>query len=376
MRDVIVIGLGAMGSAAALHLARAGADVLALDRFGPGHGRGSSHGATRVIRRVYAEGEIYMPLLGRAYALWAAMERDSGQTFLNACGGLDIGPEDGAMVRTALKTAEDHAIPHETLDAAAIMARFPALRIPKGMAGVFAPQSGQVFSGAANAWMRETAEAAGAELRWNEAVTGWRRSGKSLSVATARGETRCRKLVIAAGPWTGLLLPSLDPHLAVERQVTGWFAPPPRRARDFANMPVFQADPPGGERFYFLPPAGGMGVKAGLYGHLGERGTAMRRGRMPDEADAALLRRGLRKWLPGADGPPQKLQQCRFTRTADDRFIIGLWPDDPDVAVLSPCSGHGYKFAPAIGEAAAGLVLERDPAVDLAPFSVERVLGG
>ena len=372
MHDVIVIGLGAMGSAAAWQLARRGADVVGLEQFAEGHGKGSSHGRARVIRRIYSEGPVYMPLLTRAYALWDAMAAESGETFLVRTGGLDIAPEGAPSLTNAIACAEAEEIAHDVLDADSLRARWPEIRVPGRYAAVHAPDSGQLRSDAANRWMRDAARAGGAELRFETPVVGWRRIGDRIAVETPTGTETTKRLVIAAGAWAGTLLPEIDSALIVERQVVGWFAP--STGVDLAGLPVFQVEPPGGRRYYVLPPLDGSGTKIGLYGHRGERGPDMREGRAPDAEDEALLRSGLAEWLPSSNGGLETLQECRFTRTSDDRFIIGNWPEDEAVTLLSPCSGHGYKFAPAIGEAAAQLALGETPAVDLSPFAVTRFL--
>ncbi|MEN0653886.1 MULTISPECIES: N-methyl-L-tryptophan oxidase [Hyphobacterium] len=372
MYDSIVIGLGAMGSAAAWQMARRGASVLGLEQFAEGHGKGSSHGRTRVTRRIYSEGSLYMPLLNRAYALWAEMETESGETFLVRTGGLDIAPDGAPSLLNSIACAEAEGIAHEVLDTDSLRARWPEIRVPDGYIAVFAPESGQLRSDAANRWIREAARSCGAELRFETPVLDWRRVGDHIAVETASGTEIAKRVVIAAGAWAGTLLPDIDPALTVERQVVGWFAG--LDGRSFNNTPVFQVEPDDDGRFYIQPGRNGEATKIGLYGHLGERGPEMRQGRAPDSRDEAVLRGGLARWLPAANGPLETLQECRFTRTADDRFIIGQWPEDEAVTLLSPCSGHGYKFAPAIGEAAAQLALGETPAVDLSPFAVTRFL--
>jgi len=370
MHDCIIIGLGAMGSATAWQLSKAGASVLAFDQFEAGHAKGSSHGRTRVIRRVYSEGDVYMPLLGRAYELWESMGSEAGRDFLIRTGGLDIGYASSRSVQEAESTARQHGIAHERVMASDVMARYPAFNLPHDYDGVFAPDSGMLLSDDANAWMRESATEAGADLRWNTIVADWRREGSHFVVETADGPHSARKLVIAAGPWMGQFVPALDTALTVERQVVAWFDP----LKNLRALPVFQVEPEDGVRPYVMPPLNGDGLKIGVYGHLGQRGPDMRDGFEPNATDEALLRDNVERWLPGSIGRAQMMMDCRFTRTRDDRFIIGALPGDEGVTILSPCSGHGYKFAPAIGEAAADLVLERDPKIDLGPFGMERNL--
>ena len=370
MHDCIIIGLGAMGSATAWQLSQTGASILAFDQYEAGHSKGSSHGRTRVIRRVYSEGDLYMPLLSRAYVLWKNMARDAGRDFLIRTGGLDIGYAGAPGVKAAEDTARTHGITHEHLTAEGVMARYPAFDIPHDYEAVFAPDSGMLLSDAANAWMRGQAVKAGADLRWNTRVTGWRREGDHYVVDTRTGSHPARKLVIAAGPWTGQFVPELDSALTVERQVVAWFDP----LKELSALPVFQVEPEDGVRPYVMPPVNADGLKIGVYGHFGECGPDMRDGFEPSARDEGLLRSNAERWLPGSVGKTQMMMDCRFTRTQDDRFIIGNLPGDPGVTILSPCSGHGYKFAPAIGEAAANLVLEHDPKVDLEPFGVIRAV--
>ena len=363
--DIAVIGLGAMGSAAAWKAAASGASVIALDQFGAGHTNGSSHGETRIIRSVYLEGALYGDLLDRAYALWAQMEAASGETFFRRTGGVDISMRPGGVADGALQAAIECGVEHDVLEGRAIEARWPAFSTDGRAKAVFAPGSGVLMSDRANAWMQAEAAHLGADLEFDRPLRAFSRRRNGFTLETSRGPIGAKKLIIAAGAWTGRLLPRLAPLQIPERQVIAWFAAP----ADHAGLPIFHVEPESGERFYGMPPDAGGAIKFGLYHHRRERGLDHLAPRGVDEADIDALRAGL-AYLPKVSVQPVRSMECRFTLAPEGRFLIGPMPEDRDMIVLAPCSGHGYKFAPAIGEAAAALALERDIAIDLARFAL------
>jgi sarcosine oxidase len=368
--DVCVIGLGAMGTAATLELASRGASVVALDQFSLGHDRGSSHGETRIIRSVYMEGNIYDPLLKAAYEGWHRLEKEIGRKFLHLTGGLDISlVEDGAF-EAALEAAMAGGHEHDVLDGPALEARFPLFDLKGKARAVYAPGSGLLDSDAATMAMRAAAQRQGAELRGDCQVMSWSRSGSDFEIETATGSIHAKKLIIAAGAWTEKLLPGLKHVLIPERQVVGWFDV---QNPDSQSIPIFQIETEARERFYGFPPHKGQGLKLGLFHHRYQRGPDFIAPQGIDNEDERRLSKPAKHYLRGINPKPQRLMECRFTLAPDDRFLIGPWPDDPDITLLSPCSGHGYKFVPAIGEIAADLVMEKEPSIDIGPFSVERV---
>lgn len=369
--DVGIIGLGAMGTAAAYSLARQGVSVAGFEQFAAGHTLGSSHGETRIIRSVYFEGVLYDPLVRAAYAAWAQLEAAAGQTFFHRTGGLDISLKQDGVFEEALAAAMAAGQPFEVLEGLALEQRFPALDLGGAGRAVYAADSGLLDSDTATGWMRDTACQAGARLHFNCAVTGWARTTRGFRLETADGAVEVRKLIIAAGSWAGDILPQLAPILIPERQVVAWYdAPGP----DHANLPIFQLETREAERFYGFPPHAGQGLKLGLYHHRRERGASHIAPRGVDEADLALLRAGLDLALPGVSRTPLRAVECRFTLAPEERFLIGHMPGDKDLVVLSPCSGHGYKFMPVIGEIAASLALEQTPDIDISAFSLERSL--
>lgn len=371
--DVIVVGLGAMGSAAAFHLARRGARVLGLDRFAPPHALGSSHGRSRIIREAYFEGPLYVPLVQRAYELWGELEAASGTAILRQTGGLMLGPPDGAVVAGALASARQHGLPFEELSAVEVTRRVPGFRPTVDMVGVWEPRAGYLVPERAIEAHLALAARHGAELRTGESVLRWSAGGGTVEVTTERGTYAARRLVLAAGAWMRRLLrPELDLPLVVERVVQHWFRPACATTLYAPDrFPIFICEYAPGLAWYGFPDAGD-GVKAALH-HHGEHGAdpdALRRDVGPEEV--AYVRALLRTFMPAADGPLAESAVCMYTNTPDEHFVIDAHPAHPEVVIASPCSGHGFKFSSAIGELVAALATDGRTEFDLTPFRVSR----
>ncbi|AHG93512.1 FAD dependent oxidoreductase (plasmid) [Gemmatirosa kalamazoonensis] len=373
--DVVVAGLGAMGSAAAFELARRGASVLGLDRFAPPHASGSSHGRARIIREAYFEDPLYVPLVRRAYERWAELERLAGRTLLVPTGGLMLGPPDGVVVAGALRSAREHGLPHELLDAREVHHRVPGLRVTSDMVGVWEPRAGFLVPEAVIAAHLALAADHGAELRVEEPVRTWDAAGDGVVVTTARGTYRARRLVLAAGAWMSSLLGAASPPLVVERMVQHWFRP----ARDTglyapSRFPIFLCEYAPGRTWYGFPDVGD-GVKVALH-HQGEPADADTLRRTVAPAEIAYVHALLRTFLPDADGAHAESAVCMYTNTPDEHFVVDRHPAWPQVIVASACSGHGFKFSSAIGEILADMALGERPTFDLAPFRISRFAHG
>jgi sarcosine oxidase len=369
--DVIVVGVGGMGSAACWQLARRGKRVLGIERFDIGHANGSSHGVNRIIRLAYFEHPDYVPLLRRAYHVWRETEAAFGEQLLYITGSIDAGPEGSRVVDGSLASCRTHDLAHEAMDADALRRRFPGWQLPSGYRAVFQPEGGFVASERAIAAHVMLALAAGADIHARETVTGFEVRGGGVRVTTTAGAYEARRVVLSAGAWLGDLVPTLRLKAVPERQVIGWFAP--RTPQHFApdRFPVGNLASEHGH-YYVLPQWGLPGVKIGRYHHLCESGHADTLSRDTGPRDTFALRRGLRAFFPDADGPVLSLRACMFTNTPDEHFIIDSLPGVPEVIVASPCSGHGFKFASVIGEILADLAEGRSPAFDLSLFKLDR----
>jgi sarcosine oxidase len=373
--DVVVAGLGAMGSATAYHLAARGARVLGLDRFAPPHALGSSHGKSRIIREAYFEDPLYVPLVRRAYECWSALERESGRRLFLRTGGLMVGPPDGELVTGAVRSATEHGLPYELLAADAVRRRVPGFLPRVDMVGVWEPRAGLLLPELAIAAQLALAAQRGAVLRTDEPVLAWRAGGDvdgGVEITTPRGTYRARRLVLALGAWTRALLPELDLPLTVERNAVYWFRPA-RATPLFApeRFPIFICET-APERLWYGFPDTGDGVKVALH-HQGEAADpeTVRRTVAPEEV--ARVRAILEVFMPAAEGPLVDSTVCLYTNTPDRHFLIDAHPAHPAVLIASPCSGHGFKFAPAIGELLAALASGETPRFDLAPFRLDRL---
>jgi sarcosine oxidase len=371
--DVAIVGLGAMGSAAAYALTRRGQRVIGFDRFRPPHAFGSSHGESRIIREAYFEQPLYVPLVRRAYARWREIERESGRPLLLTCGLLSVGPPDSAIVRGARASADMHSVRCEELTASEVPRRFPAWRVPGDLVGIWEPGAGLLFPERCIETLLSLASARGATLAFEEPVVSWRVTGDAVEVRTATDRYHARRLVLAAGGWARDLAGDLDLPLEVERNAVHWFAPVARpEAFRPDRFPVFLLESAAapGVAAYGCPDLG-TGVKAAWH-HQGEVTSADTVRRSVDAAEIDSVRAVLREFLPDANGECVKSTVCTYTNTPDLDFIIDTHPAHPQVLIASPCSGHGFKFSSAIGEILADLAVDGTSEVDLSPFRLSR----
>jgi sarcosine oxidase len=371
--DVIVVGLGAMGGATAFHLARRGQRVLGLERFELGHARGSSYGESRIIREIYFEHPLYVPIVRRAYELWHELERESGQRLLAITGGLMIGAESGRLVTGVLESAVTHDIPHEVLSAIELKARFPGFDASETVVAVVDARAGYLDADACVRAHLALAARSGAELHFDERVLAWESNGQSVTVETDRGRYSARQLVVSAGPWVNALVPDLDLPLSVERQVLVWLEPA-THAELYAptRFPIYLWEYGAGQLAYGFPRLA-QGVKAAVF-HAGEivrDPDVIPRRVAPEEIQR--VRDALRHILPDvAAGALRDAKVCPFTDTPDTHFLIDFHPSFANVLVSSPCSGHGFKFASAIGELQAELLVDGRSRFDVSPFRLAR----
>ena len=370
--DVIVVGVGGMGSAAVFHLARRGRRVLGLEQFDIPHDLGSSHGLTRIIRLAYAEGAQYVPLLRRAYELWRELEHVSGERLLFVTGGIDAGAANSTTIRGVLKSCRRYELPYETLTSTALHARYRGYRFPRGIVSIYQPESGFLLPERCIVAHVEAAQRLGADVHARERVVEWKRVGARYVVTTDRGVYQSKKLVLTAGSWIGALVPQLRKAAIPERQVLLWTQPRVAEHFQVGRFPIFNLEAPEG-RFYGFPVHGGPGFKIGKYHHLHESVDPDRVDRVCTRTDEEQMRVAIRRYFPDADGPTMAMKTCLFTNTPDEHFILDVHPEHPGrVAIAAGFSGHGFKFCSVVGEIMADLVLEGRSPLDLRSFRLRR----
>ncbi|ELZ21877.1 N-methyltryptophan oxidase [Haloterrigena salina JCM 13891] len=358
--DVIVIGVGGMGSATAAHLADRGCDVLGLERYDVPNTMGSSHGITRIIRRAYYEHPSYIPLVERAYELWDDLADETGRDVIHRTGSIDAAPPDNVVFEGSLRSCEEHDIPHEVLTSAEVAERFPGYDLPEGYKALYQPDGGFVVPEQAIVGYVETAQAAGAEVRARERVLEWEpTSDEGVRVETDRGTYEAENMVLAAGAWNYKFADVLEGLAVPERQVLGWFQPDRPSTFEPETFPVWNLKVPEG-RFYGLPIYDVPGFKIGKYHHRDKQVDPDDYEREPNREDERLLREVTENYFADAAGPTMRLATCMFTNSPDEHFILDTLPEHPQVAVGAGFSGHGFKFASVIGEILADLAIDGD----------------
>ncbi|MCW2527759.1 MAG: glycine/D-amino acid oxidase, deaminating [Pseudonocardiales bacterium] len=373
--DVIVLGLGGMGSAAARHLSARGARVLGLERFTPAHALGASHGDSRIVRMAYFEKPDYVPLLRRAYQLWDELGADLGHEVFVRTGALMIGAADTAVVAGTLASVRQWELPHEVLDEAAMSARYPQFALMPGEMAVYETGAGYVNPEEVVRAHLNLAERDGAELRFQALVTGWRAGPAGVVVTVGEEEIRADKLVIAAGAWTPTLVPQLDVPMRVGRRVMHYMEPV-SSAEDFAadRFPVyiFQTGP--GDEIYGFPVIGSpsTGVKVGFH-HRGPDVDPDEIDRVVSDLEEDEMRELLAERIPGIAGRHVQSKVCMYTLTPDEDFVIDQLPNSYGrVCVAAGFSGHGFKFTPVVGEILADLALTGETSYPIEFLAADR----
>jgi sarcosine oxidase len=357
--DVAIIGLGLMGSSALHALSGKGADVLGFDPLILGEARGSSHGSCRIYRRFNFESEAYTDLSDRAFEGWRRLESTSGRTILKPCAVLEAGPPGSKLVAGSRAAAARKGPITGPTTGAEINLAYPAFRLPNDWDVVVQDSGGILLAEDAIRAFRDGAEdhIVAAAARIQPTPTG-------IRVSTSTDDVMAKQVILAAGPWISSLVPGLAPHLKVTRQAVGWFMPAIPETVAYGAFPIFIIE---GKRgmIYGFPDFEGRGVKAARHDHGPVAGADDWEPPATDQ-ELEAVRLTLAELIPGAAGPVADRDICLYTNTlkADvidddgDEFIIDRLPTDPRIIVASPCSGHGAKFASAIGSMLADLVLD------------------
>lgn len=356
--DVAVVGLGGMGSAALAHCAARGASVIGIEQFGIAHDLGSSHGKSRMIRKAYFENPAYVPLILRAYGLWRELEREAGEELLRITGVLAVGQESSKIVERTRHTATLHGLPLEQLSKREIEARYPTLKLLPGEVGVFEPDGGVLDPERAVAAHARVAEQHGAELRCDVSMQSWHPTARGFEIHLSDGSrVEAGALVLTIGPWFKTLLESLGAPIDVQRNVQVWFQPS-TDAYAAGRFTSFLLDRPGLPAPLYGFPDFGAGLKAAFHGH-GDLTLADRIDRSIDPSrDVAPLSAAMEQWMPGATAGFRAAKACMYTLTTDHDFVIDRHPAHPNLVMCGGFSGHGFKFAPVVGEIAADLALD------------------
>jgi sarcosine oxidase len=369
--DVIVLGVGGMGSAACFELARRGQRVLGLEQFPLVHSRGSSHGQTRIIRTAYAEGPAYVPLVRRAFERWYELEQLSGRHLLTGCQCLNVGPPGSEHVEGVRASVAEHQLASSSCTSAEMRYFFPAFRWPSEYTGVLEQAAGFLYVEECVRAHIDTAVSFGAVIHGEEPVRGWKVVGGGVEVTTDKDVYRAARLVVTAGAWATKLLADIGVPLRVMRQVLTWFDVSARAElfrRD--RFPIFLGDVPGGP-FYGMPAIDRFGLKLARHYHAPE---------LPDPdgvvwettpEDERAVRTFLDQYVPGV-GPLTRAQVCMYTVTPNKHFVIDVHPLYPQVSVACGFSGHGFKFASTVGEIMADLACEGRTKHDIGMFCAGR----
>jgi sarcosine oxidase len=355
--DVVVVGVGGMGSAAVHALARRGARVLGLERFDIAHDRGSSHGDTRIIRKAYFEHPDYVPLLHRAYELWGELEEAASVSLFDRCGFLTVGAPGSASIGGLQACYAQHAMPHERLDGGELAARFPQLRAEPDAVAFFDPLGGYLRVEDCVTTQVAQARAAGAAVRTGAAVTSWEAADDGVVVHTDAEEITAAGLVLTTGAWLRAELARVGVAVEVWRKVLFWYETAELEPFLPAALPTFYIEKDYGH-FYGFPSVDDRGLKAAE--HLAvtpiDDPDALERALQP--GDEAPVGRFVAETFPGVLSGPVSHAVCMYTMTPDGHFVIDRHPLHPRVVLAGGFSGHGFKFAAAVGEIAAELALD------------------
>ncbi len=369
--DAIVVGVGGMGSAAVADLAARGVDVLGLERYDIPHEMGSSHGNSRIIRRVQAERPAYVPLIDRAYERWHELEESVDERLLHRTGSVHASRAGEGAFEDARAACLEHDVEHEVLDAVALAERFPGYELPEEYMAVHQADGGFLDPEACIVAQVARAHANGAEIRARERVLDWRATADGVRVRTEKGTYAGDDLVVTAGAWAGATVPALRDVLVPERRVMAWLQP--RHPSRFApgTFPVFTVDTPRGH-YYGFPVYDVPGFKFGRSPRLPEVVDPDEMSREPTIQEEELLRGFAEEYFPAGAGPTMRLKTCMITNSPDGDFVLDTLAGDGNVHVAAGFSGNGFKFASVVGEVLADLVVDGESDLQLDAFSLDR----
>lgn len=355
--DVAVIGVGSMGASTCLALAKRGVKVVGLEQFELGHRNGSAHGLARLFRMSYFEHNDYVPLLKTSYDLWKEWGELSGEELLILNGLILFGPQDSEIQQGVRSSAKEHELKIEDIDLTSANKRFPEFKINQGMHGIYDSRAGYLLVDRAVKQMTKLAIQNGAEIKERTKLVSWKKQGAEFHVATDEETITAKKIIFTAGAWTQGLLNDLGMELKIYRNWLYWFGLKDKGAYPNPDFPCYAFETPEGF-FYGIPDVDNRGIRVAL--HLPGEPMA-RPSELNDQEcgeDMPLVEDFVAKHMKGVDPIPCETAPCIYTMSRDQHFIIDKHPGIEGVALAGGFSGHGFKFAPAVGEILADYVLE------------------
>lgn len=369
---IAVIGAGVAGAAAALALARSGARVTLFDQYATGHDRGSSHGATRLFRTAYFEHPDYVPILQRALAGWKALNAETGERVFIQSGVIEAGPADGFLMPGLDAAIARHSLPVDRLTRAALKKDHPALSIPDAFEAIFERDAGFILADKALAAMLRLAEAAGATLRARTRIARWSPAKDGVAVETPTGAEIFDRLIIAAGSWADALIGLEAAHVALVEKTLFWRKPETNAFTLEAGFAPFGVETEDGAFFYGFPAIDRDGVKVAEHTRRETIRDHGARTAQPAPGEEDAIDAFLGRFCPALAGRRGKFQRCLYEMSADGNFLIDRHPDCDRVIFAAGLSGHGFKFAPALGEALRHMALEDETPAEWAFLSLKR----
>ncbi|MCW5910909.1 MAG: N-methyl-L-tryptophan oxidase [Cyclobacteriaceae bacterium] len=354
--DVIVLGAGSMGASACYYLAKSGVKVLGIEQFGIPHEQGSHAGQSRIIRKAYFEHPDYVPLLERAYHNWKELESETSSQLYFPTGLLYAGKPGGVLIKGVKESAKKYSIQVDELNAGERAKRFPQFNIPADYEVLFEPDAGFLTPERCILSFTEQAIKSGAAIHTHEQLLEWKQDGDSISVRTNKSSYACKKLVVTTGAWTPHVLPVLQKHLTVTRQVLAWAIPKQWEQFSLEKFPCWLIDDENKPGMYYgfpVLPASQFGGPVGLkaaYHYPGQATDANFVNRNVAPAEEQELMQAVNRYLPDGFNTIHTSKTCLYTNTPDENFIIDFLPGYSNVVIAAGFSGHGFKFAPVVGE--------------------------
>lgn len=382
--DAIVVGLGAMGSAASYQLAKSGAKVLGIDRYEPPHVYGSTHGDTRITRLAIGEGAEYVPLVMRSHELWREIEKQVSYELLNQCGGLIMGVHSNQgqhgmndFLKQTIKSAKRYEIGHEILSTEQIRNRFPEFNLVGSEDGYYEPEAGFLRPEKCVQANLELTKKYGGVINVGEQVVSFEDSGDIVRVRTDKTSYTAKKLIVSAGAWVKDFLNGYAETFKVYRQVLYWFDLKDKTTYEtYSRLPVFIWEFGGGtdDFIYGFPAIDGVngGLKIATEEYAAETTPEQTKREVTEEEITKMYEKYIQDRLPGLDRTCIKAASCLYTVTPDHGFVIDYHPEHKNVIIASPCSGHGFKHSAAIGEVLSQLALSGKSDIDISAFSFNR----